>query len=211
MAAKLYIYKLISDEGGAPCVQGELLSLGICKPKIRSTANKGDIIFGFLGSTVDSEERLTYIAVVTNKETAGDYYTEPEYRRRRDSIYRKLGSKLVIKQRRNYGHDFPEQIIKDIGQVDRFGNYPKANVLLSTDFRYFGDSNIIQYRANTTIVECLNSLNQGHRVNHKDELRIALLKLKLSVWKNHPGKLVWGKPFHKSGQSCEDDDNYCIC
>jgi len=35
---KIYFYKLTCDDGGAPCVQDGLLSLAICKPMIRSTA-----------------------------------------------------------------------------------------------------------------------------------------------------------------------------
>jgi hypothetical protein len=35
---KIYIYKLTSDDGGAPCVRDGILSLAICKPWIRSVA-----------------------------------------------------------------------------------------------------------------------------------------------------------------------------
>jgi len=35
MNRKLYLYKLVADGGGAPCVWRTLLSLAICKPKIR--------------------------------------------------------------------------------------------------------------------------------------------------------------------------------
>lgn len=31
----IYVYKMVADNGGAPCVTGNLLSLAICKPKIK--------------------------------------------------------------------------------------------------------------------------------------------------------------------------------
>jgi len=39
--ARIYFYKLTTDDGGAPCVQDGLLSLAICKPMIRGTAEVG--------------------------------------------------------------------------------------------------------------------------------------------------------------------------
>ena len=41
----IYVYKIVADIGGAPCVKNNLLSLAICKPKIRKTAGKGSIRF----------------------------------------------------------------------------------------------------------------------------------------------------------------------
>jgi len=38
----IFMYKLTTDNGGAPCVENELLSLCICKPKIRMSAKVGD-------------------------------------------------------------------------------------------------------------------------------------------------------------------------
>jgi hypothetical protein len=39
MQQRVYFYKLVVDDGGAPCVQNGLLSLAICKPQIRKTAS----------------------------------------------------------------------------------------------------------------------------------------------------------------------------
>ena len=35
---KLYIYKMTTDNGGAPCVRDEKLSLAICMPIVRISA-----------------------------------------------------------------------------------------------------------------------------------------------------------------------------
>jgi len=61
----LYVYKVVADTGGAPCVWERVLSLALCKPKIRRAAREGDMVFGFGGK--DYGERLIYIAEVTGK------------------------------------------------------------------------------------------------------------------------------------------------
>jgi Nucleotide modification associated domain 2 len=46
---RYYVYKMTTDNGGAPCIVDGVLTLAICKPGIRSTAEKGDWLFGFGG------------------------------------------------------------------------------------------------------------------------------------------------------------------
>src|SRR5881296_1719497 len=82
----VYVYKMVADNGGAPCVTGKLLSLAICKPKIRKSAGRGSLIFGFGGK--EYQERLIYIARVTGKLEGEAYYQQPQYARRPDCIYR---------------------------------------------------------------------------------------------------------------------------
>ena len=41
----IYVYKIVADIGGAPCVWNNLLSLAICKPMIRKTAAQGFVSF----------------------------------------------------------------------------------------------------------------------------------------------------------------------
>ena len=45
---RFFLYKLTTDNGGAPCVTPDLLTLAICKPKVRSAADLRDWIFGFM-------------------------------------------------------------------------------------------------------------------------------------------------------------------
>ena len=77
--------KVVADTGGAPCIWRGTLSLAICKPKIRRTARKGDLIFEFGGKIYG--ERLLYIAEVTEKPEVGDYYQAPRFAARPDCIY----------------------------------------------------------------------------------------------------------------------------
>jgi Nucleotide modification associated domain 2 len=70
----IYFYKLTADNGGAPCVRHGLLSLAICKPMIRKTAEEGDLTFGFAANSLHRDNRLLYVARVTKKLADGEYY-----------------------------------------------------------------------------------------------------------------------------------------
>src|SRR6266699_3508357 len=97
---EIYVYKMTGDNGGAPCVAGNLLSLAICKPKIRRTAGKESLVFGFGGKRF--EERLIYIAQVTAKLEGDAYYRQREYAKRPDCIYRVENNQPVRKANAKY-------------------------------------------------------------------------------------------------------------
>src|SRR6266699_4199623 len=124
----IFIYKMVADNGGAPCVVRNLLSLAICKPKIRKSAEKGSLIFGFGGKGYD--ERLIYIARVTDKLEGQAYYQRKEYARRPDCIYRVVGDRAVRKETARY-HFQSDERKKDVGF-----HFENGFVLLSKDFRY---------------------------------------------------------------------------
>ena len=87
---RIYCYKLTTDSGGAPCVDGgQLLSLAICKPMIRQTCSQGSYIIGFGGKGL--RERLLYVAKITG--IAENYYRSRKYAGRGDQIYRWDGTR----------------------------------------------------------------------------------------------------------------------
>jgi len=47
--SRIYLYKLTTDNGGAPAVYRGRLSLAICKPRIRGKAEIGDWLVGVAG------------------------------------------------------------------------------------------------------------------------------------------------------------------
>jgi hypothetical protein len=131
----IYVYKLTTDNGGAPCIHDNLLSLSICKPRIRMDAEQGDWIVGFGGSSKpDMRERLIYIARVTKVVSNGDYYAQEEYRHRPDCIYRRKGTGYEYVQGSRF-HE-PGDLEHDLGS--RESNYERARNLLSSQFVYFG-------------------------------------------------------------------------
>ncbi len=178
MGGSLYIYKLVADGGGAPCVWRGLLSLAICKPKIRKNAAKGEIIFGFGGKNYG--ERLIYIAKVTAKLDKGDYYRKRQYVKRPDCIYRNVEGKPRLKRHVQY-HKQSDQRRRDVGMT-----FENAYVLLSSDFRYFGRKGTDEYKHDFPAIAALvEGLTRGHRVNHSTKLRRELLELKKQVWRKH--------------------------
>jgi hypothetical protein len=87
---RLYVYKCVVDDGGAPCIDDDLLTLTICKPHIRSTAKKEDLIFAFGSNAESRANRLVYIAAVSRKVPRGSYFEGEEFKERSDCIYERL-------------------------------------------------------------------------------------------------------------------------
>jgi hypothetical protein len=185
----IYFYKLTADNGGAPCVRYGLLSLAICKPMIRKTAKEGDLIFGFAANSLHRDNRLLYVARVTKKLCDGDYYKDSRYVRRRDCVYRPSGTRYVWKK--NSAYHGPESLSHDLGQHP---DYPRANVLLSGDFRYFGIAGTDEYKSRFPRVgRAVERLGRGARVQHNEELRRELMEMAEWLWRTTKRK-VMGQP-----------------
>lgn len=147
--SKIYFYKLTVDDNGAPCVTSSLLSLAICKPMIRNTAIKGDIIIGFAANSLHANNRLIYVARVTEKLVNGDYFKPGKYNRRSDCIYEWRRGRFISRAGAIH-HGAPGDLVHDIG---KHPNYPRANTLLSSEFCYFGASGSDAYKKAFPMVE----------------------------------------------------------
>lgn len=177
--AEIYVYKMIADNGGAPCVHGGLLSLAICKPKVRKTADLGALVFGFGGQRLGG--RLIFVARITDKPAVGDYYRNPDYHGRPDRIYRDVGGRPKRVKGAEF-HSLTDQSATDVGP-----HFEKAYVLLSDDFRYFGAAGTTNYQKRfTTLVTMLSSLQRGHRLNHDWNLHEELCLLAFELWRDYP-------------------------
>ncbi|WNL33057.1 hypothetical protein QT384_06735 [Arcobacter cryaerophilus gv. pseudocryaerophilus] len=165
MQTKIYFYKMIVDNGGAPCVQDGLLSLAICKPQIRSTIDTNDFIIGFGSNVLDN--KLIYIAKITDKLLDGEYYKQEKYFYRDDCLYSFDGQQYSRRENKKYhiGNNTPTDEGNDI-------------VLLSNNYRYFGNKSSNDYKKKYPILtKIINSLKQGHRLNHNTELFKELSQL----------------------------------
>lgn len=179
--ARIYFYKLTSDDGGAPCVRDGLLSLAICKPMIRGTAAVNDLIFGFAANSLHRDNRLLYVAQVTEKIRDGRYYMDRRFTARGDCIYERRGDRFVW--RKDALHHGADDLVHDLGEPP---DYPKANVLLSKEFRYFGREGTADYKTRyPAIKEAVEDLGRGHRVRHDEPLAIALVALKQELWREN--------------------------
>lgn len=124
----LYSYLQTIDNGGAPCVMGNLLSLAICKPRIRKHAKVGDHIVSFAAKSMKlncEKPQIIWMAKVTQVVTMKEYYNL--YSERKDCIYDDNLNLL----------DNPFHCCSNI-ETDLSGE----NVLLSDDFVYFGSNHI---------------------------------------------------------------------
>jgi hypothetical protein len=194
MERKLYFYKMTTDNGGAPCVSNGLLSLAICKGKIRCKAEAESIIFGFAAKKLKRDERLIYIAVVKEKLAKGEYYLgDSGYKSRPDCIY-KLGKDGQTAKRKKTAkfHTKSDERKRDVGM-----KFENANVLLSDNFRYFGEKGTDDYKQKYPAIKAvIKKLKQGHRVNHDENLRDELLRLKEEMWRKFTKKKL-GEPTSK--------------
>ncbi len=172
--SRLYLYKLTSDTGAAPCVHDGLLSVAICKPRIRAGARVGDWLFGFAANRLYPDNRLIYVARVTEVLAEGAYYEQARFRARPDCIYQRHGSAFVRRADARY-HLRPRDVEHDLGPAP---DHALARVLISSDFRYFGARGAADYKRNSPrLAKTIENLKQGHRVNHGTELRDELLAL----------------------------------
>lgn len=187
---KIYIYKLTVDAGAAPCVHRGVLSLAICKPTIRKVATKGDLIFGFTANSLDKRNRLIYAARITEKLSSGDYYRKRKYASRDDCIYRYQSARFIRRKNANY-HDRPQDLVHDLGHHP---NYDRSDVLLSSDFRYFGSVGTNGYKTSFPLIRrAVEHLGRGHLVNLTGNLKTELLEFEQQLWHTTSRKIV-GRP-----------------
>lgn len=196
--ANIYFYKLTADAGAAPCIDGGLLSLAICKPMICSSATEGDLIFGFAANSLHRDNRLIYAARVNRILRNGEYYKNECYRSRGDCIYRFRSGHFVW--RSDALHHGPSDLAHDLGN---FPDYPRANVILSTDFRYFGIAGTDEYKSMFPLVaNAVERLGRGQRVHHDIGLRGQLLKMADWVWHRTRRKVAGSPTSAPSRQTC---------
>lgn len=205
MSPRLYVYKLTTDNGGAPCIKGGLLSLAICKPRIRRTAQPDDWIFGLGGKRLQG--RLIYIARVTKRVENGLYYEDGAYEGRDDRIYRWENGQFKLRDGAKY-HKDTDHRNRDLGK-DR----SNATALLSDDFRYYGKKG---KKPNPNrfpqVTELLARLTQGERVNLREKVEEELQDLQKSEWQAHPNDKVLGPPSDSDCcRPCNRSEGNVVC
>jgi hypothetical protein len=193
---RTYLYKLTSDRGGAPCAPPPipdaepLLTLSICKPAIRRTAQPGDRILGITSRALAASdgyplEAVIYAARVTGALNPDEYYAAGSaFQGRPDCIYefhRQNGT--LAHSGRTRLHDNPAYEPRDIG---RYPFYRNARTLLSTDFRYFGAAAVPIPARLPRLLQVAESLGQGHRVFEEEAPEQRELDALF--------KLLWKKP-----------------
>jgi hypothetical protein len=203
---RIFFYKLTHDTGAAPCVQKGLLSLAICKPMMRGGAEVDDLIFGFTANSLDPLNRLIYVALIAKNLPNGEYYEGDKYTSRDDCIYR-FQSGRYVRPRDAKFHDKPNDLTHDLGD---YPEYLRANVLLSTDFRYFGINGTDEYKSKFELVrKAVEGLGRGQRVNHDRGLRAQLLEMKDWVWRTTHGNVLGSLTEAPARNNCHRSRSSC--
>tara|TARA_B110000008_G_scaffold261317_1_gene282609 strand:- start:47 stop:637 length:591 start_codon:yes stop_codon:yes gene_type:complete len=174
---KLYSYILACDVGGAPCVEDGCLTIAICKQVIRRNAKVGDTVVGISGYNLGKKKKIIFIATITKMVTMEEYGDSP----RTDSIYT---SDLKLKP--NPFHDCTNYK-RDISG---------KNVIISTDFIYFGKKHIdVPVNLHDIIP------GHGHQSIKNEPFKQTLLELFATEKKNGVGKRgdYTGKKNNKCG------------
>jgi hypothetical protein len=158
MNPNIYVYKCVVDDGTAPCVDRSLLSMTVCKPKVRTSAKVGHIVIAFGTNAQPVPNRLVYAAKITEIIIGGRYFDEAKYQTRKDCIYKRtpqVALKLVPgASAHNTGIH-----AKDIGNPPA---YPNAIALISTDFRYFGGAGTEEWKEHAPhLTKMVEQLGQG--------------------------------------------------
>ncbi len=171
---RTYLYKLTSDRGGAPCApfpgdgQDALLTLSICKPAIRRTAQPGDRVVGLSSRALEASDgyplgAVIYAAVVERGLEPREYYAaRGEFRHRPDCIYtfHRLNGTITHAGRTRL-HDDPAYEARDIG---RYPFYKNARTLVCREYRYFGSEAVVIPEKLAGLKRVVAGLGQGHRV-----------------------------------------------
>ncbi len=173
---RTYFYKLTSDRGGAPCApppragEAASLSLAICKPAIRRTAQPGDRIVGLTSRVLEQRDgyppvSVIYAATVSRVLDATTYYAEHSpYRHRPDCIYRYDPEAGTLLHSGATGlHADPRHRRRDLGREGLFEN---ARILLCDSFTYLGPQAAPIPERLARLRTMASALGQGHRVLH---------------------------------------------
>jgi hypothetical protein len=197
MPPNIYVYKCVVDDGTAPCIDRGLLSMTVCKPKVRASAKVGDFVLAFGTNGQPAPNRLVYVAKITEIITGARYFDTAKFQTRKDCIYQRTLQGTLKLAPGTSAHNTGTHA-KDLGPSP---NYPSAIALLSTNFRYFGGSGTDDWKEHAPhLRQMVEQLGQGHRVNHTREVRDDLLKLVDRVWKTFPRRIN-GKPRHAIAKS----------
>ncbi|MEO1731286.1 MAG: hypothetical protein AAFR64_11170 [Pseudomonadota bacterium] len=176
---KAYRYVLVTDDGRAPCIDNDLVTLGTCKPVIRRCASVGDWVMGFYPSSAPYGT-LAWVGRVDSKLSHDEY--ERVHRGRSDAVYR-------IGDQGRYQSLEPDYH-PDSTQKQRDYNNPV--LIFGTGHTwYFGDSP----EALPEELLHLTPSGQGHRVNGRRNGDLGDL-IKWLERKSAVG--IIGKPRHAS-------------
>lgn len=198
-------YKMMHDNGFAPNVSGDILSIATCKPQIRRVCEIGEWIAGFSSKELDNSqvgaEKLQYLAKVSDRISFAEFWDRfvdkrPDKDENGDNIYKPKGDGKY-EQMPNPHHDKSRKA-KDLS-VDC--------VLLCDEFYYFGNGNGVDLPNNLRENLCIPQAQAGYGVITNDDKSTQSLidfvrshKNKCARFKDNNGN-VGGKGIAQNGSA----------
>lgn len=204
----LYTYKVQYDGGSAPNPYSGACTLAICKPAIRRTAKKGDVIVGLAcKSNGDDERRIVYCMVVDETIEWSDYIKRcesgpvdglsgkiPKNNRDPGDCIWKMTTPHA--PRASWSHHDPSDFCRDVERGKM--------VLLSRIYWYFGSANLVCLPD-----QMLPALGRGHRSTSNDDRRESFQAFFCDAVSKLPHPQIahiYGRP---SISSVQQDDRKC--
>lgn len=108
-------YVITTDRGSAPNYKGPAVTLTICKPRIRKTAQQGDLVLAFNGRTLapnpHSLHTVRWAGIVSEVLPIEKYWDDPRFRAKRpgphsetpDNIYRLVDGHFSQVENKSHG------------------------------------------------------------------------------------------------------------
>jgi len=196
---KISAYIISVDSGFAPNPFGKHCTLACCKPSIRRSAEVGDIIIGTAATHYPKAGYLIYAMRVSDVLTYQQYWDDPRYNYRKSSL-----KTQITKRGDNIWHcDKGEkwvvvpEALHDLSHRKR--DISGENVLVSTDFYYFGRDAIPVPRDFSDIL----ATTQGHK-NTTDVATIKKFWDWLSTSVSKSGRLSDPSEFTEKGCSAQN-------
>ena len=131
---KIHAYVVVHDGGSAPNHEAPATTLAICKPRIRRSANVGDVVIGFSGSRLGPEPHsVRWAGIVSEKLSFAEYWNDLRFARKKpgrsatpDNIYKPFGRsvRLVPNQihaEGNVATDLAGEFVLVFDEAWRFG------------------------------------------------------------------------------------------
>lgn len=187
---KIHSYVVARDYGFAPNPFNGFCTLATCKPIIRKSANIGDIVIGTRASPREYE--IVFFMKISEILTFEQYWNDPRFENKKPNLY--SGKKQAFGDN-IYHKDLNENWIQeDSHHTDYDGSQIKANiekdtsginVLISTDFCYWGE-NSIHIPPN---LYSIKKIGPGHKSDFSQSLKDSAV-----AWLNNQPTGFRGKP-----------------
>jgi hypothetical protein len=134
-SVRVHTYVIAIDAGSAPNYDPPIVTLAVCKPRIRSKAQIGELVLAFAGKTVNPNEPHTVVwaGVVSEKMGFAEYWNDRRFATKKpdksdhpDNFYRPVGDGLLWVENNVHGpdatnHDTGGQFVLGFSPSWRFG------------------------------------------------------------------------------------------